>query len=210
VNSASPIRERALDAACDITINDGVAAVTHQAIAARIAEDRAAIEDLYPTLDALLGDMLNREVTGLRRQIAADIERDPRGGLLSRVFHYALTALYERPLSRALYLMDPDGLAAIMRATHGTAYVPRLDADLAFFTDLQHRGMIRSDVEIGELTAAVSAFITGTALRPLRDIDATIGGLIGLLERGADAPVTDTEPGKRAYFALLERDTPGQ
>jgi AcrR family transcriptional regulator len=204
VPSAHPLRQRVLDAACDVIINDGVPAATLRAVAARAALDAHTIEELYSSQEELLVDVLNREYVGLRRAIAEDVARDPQGGLVSRIFHYALSATYERPLARALYVIDPEGLNIIMRATHGTAALPRLGADRPFLERLQRGGMIRGDVDIASLTAILSAFMYGSALAASAvDIDDMIAGLVMLMERSVDADVTDTEVGKSALFALF-------
>ena len=201
------MRQRILDAACDIIVNDGVAATTPRAIASRAQIDQLELDEQYASHEELLVDLLLREYRGLRRDIAEDVARDPAGGLTSRIFHYALSATYERPLARALYVMDPDGLGTILRAIQGTEFAPRLQADEQFLQALQEAGMIRPDVDISALGAILSAFMFGSALTASSDvIDTTIAGLVMLLERAVDADVTDTEAGKQALYELLSRD----
>ena len=201
------MRQRILDAACDIIVNDGVAAATPRAIASRAQIDQLELDEQYASHEELLVDLLLREYRGLRRDIAEDVARDPAGGLTSRIFHYALSATYERPLARALYVMDPDGLGTILRAIQGTEFAPRLQADEQFLQALQEAGMIRPDVDIRALGAILSAFMFGSALTASSDvIDTTIAGLVMLLERAVDADVTDTEAGKQALYELLSRD----
>jgi len=201
------MRQRILDAACDLIVNDGVAAATSRAIAARAGVDPIELGEQYASHEALLVDLLMREYRGLRHDIAEDVARDPAGGLVSRIFHYALSATYERPLARALYLMDPEGLGTILRAVHGTGFAPRLQADERFLQTLQEVGMIRPDVDLRALGAILSAFMFGSALTAASDvIDTTIAGLVMLLERAVDADVTDTEAGKQALYELLARD----
>jgi AcrR family transcriptional regulator len=200
------LRDRILDAAGDLIVNDGFAALTMRAVASRAGVDESEIDELYPAHEQLLMDLLNRENDGVRRAVADNVERDEAGGLLSRIFHYTLSAIYERPLARSLYLLDPDGLRSIIRATHDTEFFPRMGIDLGFLTALQQGGMIRDDVDVRQLTATLSSFTAGTALTaPHDDIDDVIAGLVTLLERAVDAEVADTEPGKRALADLLSR-----
>jgi AcrR family transcriptional regulator len=200
-------RDRILDAASDIVVNDGVAALSARAIASRADLDEAEIEELYATHEALLMDLMNREYAGIRRIVADNIERDPAGGLLSRIFRYSLGALHERPLARALYLQDPQSLNQIIRATHDTEFYPSLGADRPFLESLQRAGMIRDDVDVAAITSFLSAYMAGVALiAPGTDVDAATAALSLLLERGVDADVSDTEAGKRALFEMLGRN----
>jgi AcrR family transcriptional regulator len=199
-------RDRILDAASDIVINDGVAAATPRAIAHRAELDETDISNAYASHEELLMDMLNREYEGVRRIVADNVERDPAGGLLSRIYHYSLSATHERPLARALYLIDPQSLNHIMRATHDTDYFPQVGADRQFLESMQETGMIRDDVDVDDLVSFLTAYMAGAALTaPASDVNATTAALVLLLERGVDADVVDTEPGKRALFDLLGR-----
>jgi AcrR family transcriptional regulator len=207
VRTNGGLRDRILDAASDIVVNDGLAAASTRAIAHRASLDPVEVEEVYASHEHLLMDMLNREFEGIRRMVADNVERDPAGGLLSRIFHYSLSAVHERPLTRALYLQDPESLNRIIRATHDTEFFPRVGADRPFLQRLQEVGMIRADVDVDDLTAFLSAYMAGTAIAaPTADVNATVAALVLLLERGVDAEVADTEPGKRAMFELLSRD----
>ena len=200
------LRDRILDAASDIVINDGAAAASTRAIAHNAGIDPAEVEEVYANHEHLLMDLLNREYDGVRRIVADNIERDPMGGLLSRIYHYSLGAAHERPLTRALYLQDRESLSQIIRATHDTEFFPRIGADRPFLARLQEVGMIRADVDVDDLGAFLSAYMAGAAITaPNTDINSTTAALVLLLERGVDADVTDTEPGKRAMYELLGR-----
>jgi AcrR family transcriptional regulator len=199
-------RDRILDAASDIVVNDGIAAASARAIATRAHLDDVEVGEAYPSNEALLMDLLNREFASIGHIIADNVDRDPSGGLLSRVFRYSLGALHERPLARALFLQDPQGLSQLVRATHGTEFFPSLGADREFLGSMQRAGMIRADVDIDDLTSFLTAYMAGSALIGAgADVDASTGALSMLLERGVDADVVDTEPGKRALFGLMSR-----
>jgi AcrR family transcriptional regulator len=206
VNPNASVRSRALDAASDIVVNDGIDALTARAIASRAAISEEEVAELYASAEQLLADLLTREYQGMRRAIADGIERDPKGGLLSRVYRYSVIAIHERPLSRALYIQDPGSLNRILRMTHGTEHFPPFGTDIAFLTELQRVGMIRADVDVENLAAFLRAYMAGTALTATDgDVDAIVAGGVVLIERGVDADVVDTEPGKRAFFDNVER-----
>ncbi|MFW8745513.1 hypothetical protein, partial [Mesorhizobium japonicum] len=140
-----------------------------------------------------------------RRTAADQLERDPAGGLLSRIFRYSLGATHERPLARALYLQNPESLNRIVRSTHGTGFFPRLSPDIEFLRVMRAVGMIRTDVDLGDLAAFLGAYMAGAAISTAESPDAVVSGIVLLLERGVDADVDDTEPGKRAFFDLVAR-----
>ena len=138
--------------------------------------------------------------------IVDDIERDPLGGRLSRIYRYVLSAVYERPLARSLYLMDRDGLHRIMRATHGFAYIPQFSIRAEFIDRMKDAGAVRADADSAAVSAVISAVSAGTALlapnQPLSDV---VDGLAQLLESGVDTTDPDTSRGKAEFFAYAQQ-----
>lgn len=205
MNPNAVARTRALDAASDIVVNDGMASVTMRTVAHRASLGEAELEALFPSIDGLLVELLDREFSGLRRTVADSVERDPAGGLLSRIYGYSLSAAHERPLARSLYLQDPESLTRLVRiAGHGS--FRGLAADRTFIVAMQRGGMLQPDVDVDELTAFLSAYMVGSAMTAQAvDIDASVPAVVRMLERAVDADVDDTEPGKRAFFDLIDR-----
>ena len=122
--------------------------------------------------------MVNREYAAMFRVVLDNVERDPLGGLLSRIFRYTLAAIYERQLARALYLSDPDGLNSIMRASYGLGHTPHLRPASSFIEQMQLAGMVREDVDPEWITAAISAIAAGMALTsPHDDLDDIVDGI---------------------------------
>lgn len=201
-----------LDAASHLVTEDGFDAVSLPRIAHQAGVSQDAVLAQVGSLEDLLVAMLNREFTQLWTGILDDIERDPRGGLLSRIYRYTLTGVYERPLVRALYLADRDGLNTIMRSTHGFSYVPELGIRAEFIERMQEAGMVRRDVDASRLSAVLSAISAGAALTaPHSQLDLLNEGLFALLVAAVDADVDDTTPGKTTFveYALsLARPNP--
>lgn len=196
-----PDIEVVLDAASDLVTEDGFDAASLPRIAQRAGVTEEQIFTLFPALQDLFVSMLNREYGLMFRVIIDNIERDPRGGLVSSIYRYTLTAVYERPLARALYLMDRDGLNTIMRSAHGFSYVPQLGVRAAFIERMREAGMVREDVSAAHISAVLSAVSAGAALTaPHSDLDSVTEGLVFLLGRAVDADVTDTAPGKAAFI----------
>jgi AcrR family transcriptional regulator len=196
----TPTRDDVLDAAAAIVVGDGADALGYARIAQHLDVTFDDVTALYPLFEELLAALLTRETGDLARIIADNVDRDPRGGLPSRIFGYALGAVYEHPVARALYLADPGGLERIMRAIDGVARVPDLTIHPELLPALQRAGMVRLDVDAEAIAAVVSVLGSGIAMSaPGQQLDAVASGLISMLERGVDADVTDTTPGKLVF-----------
>lgn len=196
----TPTRDDVLDAAAAIVVGDGADALGYARIAQHLDVAFDDVTALYPLFEELLAALLTRETGDLARVIADNVDRDPRGGLPSRIFGYALGAIYEHPVARALYLADPGGLERIMRAIDGVARVPDLTIHPELLPALQRAGMVRHDVDAQAIAAVVSVLGSGIAMSaPGQQLDAVASGLISMLERGVDADVTDTTPGKLVF-----------
>ncbi|QEO10494.1 TetR/AcrR family transcriptional regulator [Protaetiibacter larvae] len=201
----TPIAEQILDTSAEIVIGDGVEALGFGSIAERLGISPRDVSDVFPVFEELFATLLTRETGELARIIADNVERDPRGGLPSRIFGYALAAVYEHPLARALYLSDPAGLNRIMRAIDGVSAVPDLTIHPGLLPALQEAGMVRADVDPTAIAAVISTLGSGISMTaPGQLLDAVSSGLVLMLERGVDAEVEDTTPGKTVFFAFAE------
>lgn len=190
-----------LDAASDILTNDGYAAVTLGSIASHCGSSVDEVSDIFPTANDALVAMLNREFRGMYGLIVQNIERDPRGGLLSRMYTYILSAVYERPLAKTLFVIDRDALASIMRNSHSFSYTPTIGVRGELIAALQDVGMVRTDVDARMISSVLSACSAGLALTaPHDELDLIIDGLSTMLARAVDADVTDTSPGKAVFY----------
>lgn len=193
--------EIVLDAASDLIQNDGYAAVTLPAIALRAGVSIDEVEAMFPTANDAMVAMLNREFHGMYGLIVQNIERDPRGGLLSRMYTYILSAVYERPLAKTLFVIDREALNSIMRNGSSYAYTPTIGIRGELIEALQEAGMVRPDVDARQVSSILSAVSAGLALTaPHDDLGLIIDGLSTLLARGVDADVADTSAGKAVFF----------
>lgn len=202
-----------LDAAAHLVVEDGFDAVSVSQVAQRAAVSPDELLAHFGSLEHLLVAMLNREFSRLWTGLVDDIDRDPRGGLLSHIYRYTLAGVYESPLARALYLADRDGLNTIMRATHGFAYVPDLGVRSGFIERMKEVGMVRPEVDADNLSAVLSAVSAGAALTaPGSHLDLVNAGLFDLLSCAVDADVDDTSPGKIAFveYATTLAAPPGR
>ncbi len=195
------VLDAVLDAAADLITNDGYASVTLASIASRAGMSVDEVTEAFPTANDAMVAMLNREFQGMYGNIVENIERDPRGGLLSRMYTYILSSVYERPLAKTLFVIDREALNSIMRNAHSFAYVPNIGIRSELIEGLQAAGMVRSDLDARQVSSVLSTCSAGLALTaPHDDLDLIIDGLSTLLSRGVDADVVDTSPGKAVFY----------
>lgn len=192
---------RILDAASELILSEGFDRVTLQGVARRSQVSAHAIIELFGSFDDVLVSMLNRECTSMYASIVDQIERDPRGGLLSRMYLYILSAAYERPLAKVLYTVDPNALNTIMRNANSFDYVPTIGVRAELIEAMQRVGMVRREVDAPALAQAIRAFAAGLAITaPHHDLDLVVRGICNLIANTADTDVVDTQPGKAAYY----------
>jgi AcrR family transcriptional regulator len=206
--TTSPVLDidKILDAASDIVTNDGYQAVTLASIASRCGASPDDVSNVFATANDVMIAMLTREFTGMYGIVIQNIERDPRGGLLSRLYTYMLSAVYERPLAKTLFVLDRDALASILRNSHGWAYMPTIAIRGELIAALQDAGMVRADVDAHMVASVLSACSAGLALTaPHDELDLIIDGLSTMLARAVDADVTDTTPGKAVFYDWATR-----
>lgn len=195
-----------LDAASDILTNDGYQAVTLGSIASRCGATTAEVGNIFATANEAMVAMLSREFTGMYGIVVQNIERDPRGGLLSRLYTYILSAVYERPLAKTLFVIDRDALGSIMRNSHNWAHVPTIAIRGDLIAALQDAGMVRTDVDPHMVASVLAACSAGLALTtPHDELDHILDGLSTMLARAVDADVADTSPGKAIFYDWATR-----
>lgn len=193
---------RILDAAATIIVRDGLDAATAEAIANEAHTTIAGITSIFGSVEDALVTMLNREFTAMYLAIVDQIERDPRGGLLSRIYLYTFSTVYERPLAKTLYTADRDALNRLMRTANSFGYVPGVGIRADFIESMQAAGMVRRDVDAAMVSNMLTIFSAGLALTaPHENLDLIVRSVTDLLAKAVDVPATDTVPGKRAYYA---------
>lgn len=161
-----------------------------------------SLASLYPEPLDLPVAMLNREFTRMYQGILANIERDPRGGLLSRMYTYVFTEVYERPVARTLYMIDRTALHALMVHQHAKNYVPSGDIQVELVHSLQEAGMVRTEIEPELVSSAITVISGGLALTaPHENLGEIVESLMGMMGSAFDSDVDDTTPGKKAFYS---------
>lgn len=197
-----PDAERVLDVAADIVARGGYQTLTLDGLAKAADVGTAELIELFGSLDEALVVMLNREFTAIYVSLVDHVERDPRGGLLSRIYYYTLAAVYERPLARVLYTVDRDAMNNIMRSANSFGYVPGVGIRAELIERMQEIGMARRDVDAGTVSRMLTIFSAGLALTsPHEDLDRIVRGVSDLLVQVVDVvEVEDTTAGKTAFY----------
>lgn len=196
---------RILDAAEQIVIGDGLDALGYGTLSERLGVERDAIRAVYPVFEQLLASVMLRTTASLAYAVVDNVERDPKGGLPSRIYGYALRAIYETPLARALYFADPLALGRTVRALDGVGTVPDLSIHPNMMVELQAAGMARSDVDPESINAVMQAIGSGVSMSASgQRLDEIIDGIMVLLERAVDADAVDTTPGKDVLYRYAE------
>ena len=196
-----PDAERVLDVAAEIVSGGGYQTLTLEGLAKAADVGTAELIELFGSLDEALVVMLNREFTSIYLSLVDHVERDPRGGLLSRIYYYTLAGVYERPLARVLYTVDRDAMNKIMRSANSFGYVPGVGIRAELIERMQAIGMARRDVDAGTISQMLTTFSAGLALTaPHADLDRIVRGVSDVLVQLVDADVADTTPGKAAFY----------
>jgi AcrR family transcriptional regulator len=196
-----PDAERVLDVAADIVSGGGFETLTLEGLAKASDVGIAELIELFGSLDEALVVMLNREFTSIYISLVDHVERDPRGGLLSRIYYYTLAGVYERPLARALYTVDRDAMNRIMRSANSYGYVPGVSIRAELIERMQTIGMARRDVDAGTVAHMLTTFSAGLALTaPHDDLDRIVRGVSDVLAQMVDTDVADTTLGKAAFY----------
>lgn len=195
--------QQILDAAAELISRRGFDHVTTEEIATAAGVAKGVLYLRFASKDALLDALLDREFANAVRVVVDLVDRDPRGGLLSRLYLHSLRAVEASPVLRTFY-GDANGesrvVARLVRQRSASRYPTRALVGADFFNDLHRVGMIRADVDPTTLARLLSVWSIGLAASgPHDDVDTLIVGIGDLVARAVDADVTDSTPGKRAF-----------
>jgi AcrR family transcriptional regulator len=192
---------RVLDVAAAAVARGGFTELTLRSLAQASEVSHRSLVREFGTIEEALVLMLNREFTGIYVSIVDHVDRDPRGGLLSRIYYYTLAAIYERPLAKMLYTVDREAMNSIMRTANSFGYIPGVGIRADFIEAMQAAGMARRDVDAGTVSHMLTIFSAGLALTaPHEDLDRIVRGVSDLLSQVVDVEVEDTSPGKAAFY----------
>lgn len=203
---AGSLLDSVLIATENLFLENGFDGVTLDGVAEKAGISHQEVRELYPSeLDALVA-MMNREFMTMYQGIISDVERDPLGGLLSRMYTYILSQVYERPVARSLFMIERTALHTLMRHQHAMMYLPTVQFRRELVAELQRVGMVRPDCDPTLVSESLTVISGGLALTaPHPQLDVIVHSLMEMFGRQYDAEVTDTEVGKRVFSAWASK-----
>lgn len=194
-----------LDAAAALVDAHGFAAVRTDAIAARAGTAKGVLYLRFANKDALLTALVRREIVRAARRTVELADADPRGGLLSRVFVHAVTAMHENGVVLRAYRDEPEVLARLAGSGHPERFPRRTLLGVGFLRALQNAGMLVADADAEVLAGNLALWNTGLAASsPRADLAALVNGMGALLHRAVDVDSDDTTPGKQALARFVD------
>lgn len=167
--------ERILDAAADLLAKHGYRRVTIDDVAAGAGIGKGTVYLHWKTREQLFGAVFDREVANAIGELAQALRQDPRVALLHRFARTYFLAIARQPLLRGLLLGDPDLLGKLSTSRDGRddrhGAVERGCLEL-----LVARGLLRDDMDAGELAYAYQATFEGflQALQAEPDLSADV------------------------------------
>jgi AcrR family transcriptional regulator len=186
-------REHLLDAALEVTVEDGYAGISIESIAKLAGVTRPVIYDHFPNLGSLLQALLRREeayaLAELMRVIPDDLGELPPSELVATGMRAFLEAVLGRPATWRLILLPLDGTPAAVRQQVERNNA-QIDARIGhLLTQCVERGELppELDVELAALTirhlaeAAGRMALTDPATFSPQRYERFAGSLIGLL-----------------------------
>jgi AcrR family transcriptional regulator len=198
--------DRLLDSAEAIFVRSGFEKTTFATISAHSGLSVSAIKKLYPCRLDLMVAMLNREYMKVFQGVVEDIERDPLGGLLSRMYTYIMSQIYQRPVARTLFMIDKNALHDITSHQHAIMYIPSIETREELIRQLQEVGMVKKEADPALASRVLSVISGGLAITsPHKELDAVVGAMMQMIRDQFDADVTDTRAGKKVYHEWASR-----
>lgn len=191
-----------LEAAVDVVLAHGFGKTSMSDIARAAGVSKGLLYLRFTDKDELLRALLDREFALTVRAVTAAVERDERGGLLSRVYLHTIRSWQQRPLLVSLYGARDATLTRFVQRADPERYRRRVRAGRRYIDRMVEAGMLRTDLD-GRLTDVLTTFAFGLAANPVgSQVGELVEGMAGMVSLAVDAEVVDTAPGKEAFRQL--------
>lgn len=206
-------RERLLDAAHELALDQGWPATTVSDIAARAGIGKGAVYLEFATKAEILDALINRGMGSLGAEVRRRVVQAEGVVGLSAIYRLGVEALLADPLMRAFYLGDEDVLGEHVRSVDDDRYRQRFDWLNDYLVRLQQAGLIAAHEDLPSVTRMLSVFTIGLLHAPEslgattdEELRRSVGLFSGIVERGvaADLPA-DADAAKEAQLAMIER-----
>lgn len=219
--------DRILDALAALMTRWGYAKTTVDDIAREAGVAKGTVYLHWPTKEAMLLALIDREARQWNAIIAERMADDPHGGTISNMYRHALALCVENPVLRAIFTLDNGVLGEWTRLPESRerAYQTTV-ARHALITALRDAGLMRTDMSV-EVQAyllaalsygilAVDEYIPAEFVPPLTDV---VDAFAVLVRRGLETESADGDDARgRGAAAIADlmnsveamRSAPGQ
>jgi AcrR family transcriptional regulator len=156
--------DRLLDAAADLLVRWGYQRVTVADVAELAGIGKGTVYLHYRTKEALFVGVLLRIHGAVTARMTDRMERDPAAALPSHAVGELHRDLLADPVTRRLYLGDPEVLGRLAHEageTLGAIAALRVEAGRAWFGLLREAGLLRTDQTVEAQMHAFAAVTTG-------------------------------------------------
>lgn len=158
--------ERLLDAATTLLVRWGYRKTTIDDVAREAGVGKGTIYLHWKDKNELFRAAIWREQKHLGEEIQRRIADDPEGGLLHRVMTHGILATLSNPLMAVVFRGKSDIFNGFIGALEPGFFNQLLgDADI-YIVQLQHAGLIRSDIPASVINAVLTALKVGIINSP--------------------------------------------
>lgn len=159
--------ERILDALATLITRWGYGKTTVDDIAREAGVAKGTVYLHWPTKEAMLQALIEREERQWNDVILARVMADPRGGTISSLYRHGLALSMQSPLLHALFTQDRDALGEWTRSPQFNARARgRMDVLYALIRQMRASGLMRDDTPV-----EVQAYLIGALLYGILTLD---------------------------------------
>lgn len=159
--------ERILDALATLITRWGYGKTTVDDIAREAGVAKGTVYLHWPTKEAMLQALIEREERQWNAVIFERMIADPRGGTISSLYRHGLTLAMQNPLLHALFTQDRDALGEWTRSPQFSARARgRMELLFALIRQMRASGLMRDDSPV-----EVQAYLIGALLYGILTLD---------------------------------------
>jgi len=206
--------ERILDAAAALLVRFGYRKTTIDDVAREAGVGKGTIYLHWKDKNELFRAAIWREEQRYSEEMQRRIASDPQGGLLHRITVHGMLAALSNPLMTALLSGNSDIFNGFLGA-YDQDFLNQLLGDTdAYIIELQHAGLIRTDIPAPVVTHLLTALKFGIINSPdlvsrehVPGMEQLAEALSDLIRRWLepDQLPNETESGKQLFSDLLEK-----
>ena len=153
---------RILDALAALITRWGYGKTTVDDVAREAGVAKGTVYLHWPTKEAMLQALIEREEQQWNADFLARLAADPRGGTISSLYRHSLALFMQSPLLRALLTQDRDALGEWTRSPQMRARGQRrMEALHALVCEMRAAGLMRTDMPVEVQVYLISALTYG-------------------------------------------------